>query len=63
MYMYPFMAKTNLHFCFQSLKKEIDWDRSDDKSIGESSSDYRHSHDSVSFFNEIVTFKIQILFN
>ena len=31
---------------FQSLKKEIDWDRSDDKSIGES--DYRHAHDSVS---------------
>ncbi|XP_039298489.1 zinc finger and BTB domain-containing protein 49 [Nilaparvata lugens] len=29
-----------------SLKKEVDWDRNDDKSTtGESSSDYRHPHD------------------
>lgn len=28
----------------------MDWDRSDEKSIGESSSDYRHPHDSVSQF-------------
>lgn len=35
---------------FQSLKKEMDWDRSDDKSTGESTSDYRHPHDSVSDF-------------
>lgn len=38
----------------QSLKKEMDWDRSDDKSIGESSSDYRHPHDSVSLFIHFV---------
>ncbi|XP_055304688.1 broad-complex core protein isoforms 1/2/3/4/5-like isoform X2 [Sitodiplosis mosellana] len=30
-----------------SLKKEMDWDRSDDKSTGESTSDYRHAHDSI----------------
>lgn len=35
-------------FFLQSLKKEIDWDRHDDKLIGESSSDFRHPHDSVS---------------
>lgn len=29
----------------------MDWDRSDEKSIGESSSDYRHPHDSVSKFS------------
>jgi hypothetical protein len=40
--------------CFkflQSLKKEVDWDRSvgDDRSTtGESSSDYRHPHEPVS---------------
>lgn len=35
----------------QSLKKEVDWSGGvDDKSTGESSSDYaRHPHDSVSF--------------
>lgn len=33
---------------FQSLKLEKDWDRSDDKSLGESLSDYRHTHESVS---------------
>lgn len=31
---------------FQSLKKEVDWDRNEDK-VGESSSDYR-LHESVS---------------
>lgn len=31
---------------FQSLKKEVDWDRNDDKA-GETSSDYR-LHESVS---------------
>lgn len=31
---------------FQSLKKESDWDRSDDKES--TSSDYRHSHEMVS---------------
>lgn len=45
-----FIQLLELCFCslksFQSLKKEIEWDRSDDKSIGES--DYRHAHDSVS---------------
>ncbi|XP_038116708.1 broad-complex core protein isoform X2 [Culex quinquefasciatus] len=29
-----------------SLKKEIDWDRGDDKSSGDSSLDFRHPHDS-----------------
>lgn len=52
-----------LHFIsFQSLKKEIDWDRSDEKSIGEYSSEYRHQHDSVSsvlFF--FVAIMIQLL--
>lgn len=41
-------------FLLQSLKKEMDWDRSDDKSIGESSSDYRHAHDSVSYQNNMI---------
>lgn len=36
-------------FPLQSLKKEVDWDREENKStVGESSSDYRHPHDSVS---------------
>lgn len=43
---------------FQSLKKEVDWDRMpDDKSCGESSSEYRHSlHESVSYliFNALM---------
>ncbi|XP_055526004.1 uncharacterized protein LOC129718858 isoform X2 [Wyeomyia smithii] len=30
-----------------SLKKEIDWDRGDDKSSGDSSLDFRHPHDST----------------
>lgn len=37
----------------QSLKKEMDWDRCDEKSMGESSSEYsRHLHDSVSDSND-----------
>lgn len=36
---------------FQSLKKEVDWDRNDDKA-GESSSDYR-LHESVSTASDI----------
>ncbi|XP_055629801.1 uncharacterized protein LOC129770692 isoform X2 [Toxorhynchites rutilus septentrionalis] len=35
-----------LQFYLQSLKKEIDWDRGDDKSSGDSSLDFRHPHDS-----------------
>lgn len=35
------------HLLFQSLKKEIDWDRGDDKSTSDAM-EYRHSHDSVS---------------
>lgn len=37
----------------QSLKKEVDWSGGvDDKSTGESSSDYaRHPHDSVSVYD------------
>lgn len=42
------MLNFHNYFNFQSLKKEIDWDRSDEKSIGEYSSEYRHQHDSVS---------------
>jgi len=42
-----------INYCesLQSLKKEVDWDRSvgDDRSTtGESSSDYRHPHEPVS---------------
>lgn len=39
------------HFMLQSLKKEVDWDRGDDNrsTAGESSVEYRHSHDLVSF--------------
>lgn len=33
---------------FQSLKKEIDWDRSNEEKGGESSAEYRMSHESVS---------------
>lgn len=36
---------------FQSLKLEKDWDRSDDKSLVESLSDYRHAHESVSLYS------------
>lgn len=36
----------NISENFQSLKKESDWDRSDDKES--TSSDYRHSHEMVS---------------
>lgn len=45
------MLITQISKSFQSLKKEIEWDRSDDKSIGES--DYRHAHDSVSAIDRI----------
>ncbi len=41
-YLYSFINNSN--FLSQSLKKEADWDRSDDKD----SSDYRHQHDMVS---------------
>lgn len=47
---------------FQSLKKEMDWDRSDDKSIGESMGDYRHAHDSVSEIFQTI-FVFQVVFN
>lgn len=43
---YPFSNAP--YFFQQSLKKEIDWDRGDDKSSGDSSLDFRHPHDSVS---------------
>jgi len=43
-----------LKILFKSLKKEADWDRSDDK---ESSSDYRHSHgDMVSYETFLILF-------
>lgn len=42
------LKNQQLQFYLQSLKKEIDWDRGDDKSSGDSSLDFRHPHDSVS---------------
>lgn len=44
---------------FQSLKKEVDWGggMGDEKSVGESSSDYaRHSHDPVSMLTILLYF-------
>lgn len=53
-------------FTSQSLKKESDWDRSDDKES--TSSDYRHSHEMVSsesdkllFFRKTSYFSILIV--
>lgn len=40
---------------FQSLKKEIDWDRPNDDKVGGETSEYRMQHESVS-----ITFYIDV---